>query len=237
MKIMIKSASRLVVLRLGVSAAILSGGFHVSPAAERIVQLKPSAETVACYDFLEWNISVPEPVVSNPFTDVAVGGQFTAEGEQPVIAEGFCDSEDGKLFRIRYMPSRAGLYTYTISYNEDASFNKSFTGTFEATEARKKGIVRVDPEFPAHFRYEGTKERFFWNGTTAYWLAGWDDANIRKIIDRLDRLKVTRVRAALNGRVKDGQAWFEHVSTSEFSFLLNPWVAKNPASVESPALM
>jgi hypothetical protein len=39
----------------------------------------------------------------------------------------------------------------------------------------------------------------------------------------------------LSGRVKDGRAWFEDVyPTEKFSFLLNPWVARNPASVEQP---
>jgi hypothetical protein len=150
------------------------------------------------------------------------------------MVEGFCDSSDGSVYRIRFMRSKPGQYHFQVKYQVGAQA-ETYEGTFLAEDMKRKGVVRVDPEFPRHFQWEGTKERYFWNGTTAYWLAGWDDENIGSSIERLDRLKVTRIRAALNGRVKDGQAWFEPVyPTEKFSFLLNPWVAKNPARVEKP---
>jgi len=199
------------------------------------VELKPAATSVSCYDFVELTLQVSEPQAKNPFTDVAIEGSFEKQGETPAKVEGFCDSADGTLFRIRFMPSKPGAYKYSVSYSESGEFKQQFTGSFVAKDDRKKGVVRVDPEFPAHFQYEGSKERFFWNGTTAYWLAGWDDENIAQIIDRLDRLKVTRVRAALCGRVKDGRAWFENVfPTEQFSFRLNPWLEQNPNSIEQP---
>lgn len=213
-------------------AAIFTSALKVC-SAEPTVEFSPSSSSVACYDFLEVSASVSHPA-NNPFTEAALTGEFTPAGRAPIRVEGFCDSEDGRVFRIRYMPSQAGEHSYRIVFTQ-GGVARSFEGRFEATDERKKGILRVDPEFPFHFQFEGTKERFFYNGTTTYWLAGWDEANIRQIIDRLDRLKVTRVRAALSGRVKDGRAWFEDVyPTEKFSFLLNPWVAKNPASVENP---
>ena len=192
--------------------------------------------SVSCYDFLEVTLNVSNPQAENPFTDVTVEGSFSLNGDKPLAVDGFCDSADGSVFRIRFMPSKPGSYDYTVKYREGA-FEKTHQGTFQARDEKKKGLVRVDPEFPSHFQWDGSKERYFWNGTTAYWLAGWDDETIRQSLDRLDRLKVTRVRAALSGRVKDGHAWFENVfPTDKFSFLLNPWVAKNPASMEIPAL-
>lgn len=90
-------------------------------------------------------------------------------------------------------------------------------------------------EHPWHFLWEGTGEHYFWNGTTTYWLLGWDDETIRSSIDRLSGLKVNRLRAAINGRVRDGRAWYENVyPTEKFSFLMNPWVAERPDSVEKP---
>lgn len=188
---------------------------------------------VACYDFIEVTAKVSKPA-GNPFTEASLTGEFKPPGGKPIRVEGFCDSEDGKVFRIRYMPSQPGQHTYTLRYRQGGG-EQSFAGRFEAVDERRKGILRVDPEFPFHFQFEGSKERFFYNGTTTYWLAGWDDETIRQSLERLDRLKVTRVRAALSGRVKDGRAWFEDVYPSKkFSFLLNPWVAKNPDSVEDP---
>lgn len=93
----------------------------------------------------------------------------------------------------------------------------------------------MDKEHPWHFLWEGTGEHYFWNGTTTYWLLGWDDETIRGNIDRLARLKVNRLRVAINGRVKDGRAWYENVfPTEKFSFRMNPWVAQRPDSVEDP---
>lgn len=202
--------------------------------SEDRVQLTPPETTVACYDFAEAVLRVAQPGVQNPFTDVAVTGAFGLKGEKPLPVDGFCDSADGRVFRIRFMPSQEGSYEYTVSYRE-GSFETNFQGSFQAENQNRKGLVRLDPQYPNHFQWEGTKERYFWNGTTTYWLAGWDDETIAQIIQRLDRLKVTRLRAALNGRVQDGQSWFEPVYPSaKFSFLLNPWVAKNPDSVTNP---
>jgi hypothetical protein len=202
--------------------------------AEPRVEFTASSDAVACYEFVEVTLNVDQSAAANPFTDVTVDGSFAPKDGQPLSVDGFCDSADGRVFRIRFMPSKPGTYNYTVKYRE-GTFEKAYQGSFEAKDERKKGLVRVDPEFPSHFQWEGSKERYFWNGTTAYWLAGWDDETIRQSLDRLDQFRVTRVRAALSGRVKDGGAWFENVvATDKFSFLLNPWVAKNPLSVEQP---
>jgi hypothetical protein len=193
-----------------------------------------SATAIPCYDFLEVTLDVAQHKAANPFTDVTVTGTFNRPGDPPLEVDGFCDASDGAVFRIRFMPAKPGAYSYTVRYCEGAMV-RTHQGAFEATDARKKGVLRVDPEFPAHFRWEGTQERFFWNATTAYWLAGWDDDTIGAILDRLDQAKITRVRAALDGRVQNGRAWFEDVHPSDkFTFLLNPWVARRPDSVENP---
>jgi hypothetical protein len=211
-------------LLLGASAA----------AADLGVTFTTSAERVDRYDFVEVTANVTQSAAKNPFTDATLTGNFGPKGGARTEVVGFCDAADGAIHRIRFMPNSPGQYEYAVTYRE-GSFEKVQRGTFSVTEEPRRGIVRVDPEFPSHFQWEGTKERFFWNGTTAYWMAGWDDQTIKENIDRLDRLKVTRIRVALNGRVKDGRAWFENVfPTDKFSFLLNPWLAKNPQSVEQP---
>jgi len=193
-----------------------------------------SAETVNAYDFVEVSVKVEKPDARNPFTDVVVEGQFGLEGAQPVSVEGFCDSLDGSIFRVRLMPSRPGKYSYGVKCKQEG-YEVTHTGAFTATDGRRRGLVRVDRDHPWHFVWEGTGEHYFWNGTTAYWLLGWDDETIRRNIDRLHRLKVNRIRVAMNGRVKDGRAWFENVfPTDKFTFLLNPWLAERPDSVENP---
>lgn len=206
-----------------------------SASASPQLTFTPSSARVACSDFIEIAIKAKGSQAANPFTDVSVTGTFGLEGATPLKVDGFCDAADGSLFRIRFMPNKPGDHQYRVAYRE-GDFEKVHEGRFLAVNEKKRGVVRVDPEFPAHFRWEGTQERYFWNGTTTYWLAGWDDDTITQTIERLDRLKVTRVRAALSGRVQDGTAWFEGDvrPTDKFSFLLNPWVAKDPASIETP---
>ncbi|MRR10769.1 DUF5060 domain-containing protein, partial [bacterium] len=100
-----------------VLATLLAAGLPLlALAADRKVEFKPAADSASCYDFLEWTVSVPEPVISNPFTEAVLEGRFTLEGEAGIKVDGFCDSEDGKLFRIRFMPARAGHYTCTLTY-------------------------------------------------------------------------------------------------------------------------
>ncbi len=203
-------------------------------AANPQVTFEPAAERVESCDFLEIAVKVAGSGGANPFTGAMVEGAFGLAGGEGRKVDGFCDSSDGTLHRIRFMPSKPGMYEYTIKYREEG-FEKVYQGKFEATESQRKGVLRVDAEYPSQFQWEGTKERFFWNGTTSYWMAGLDDKTIQESIDRLDKFKVTRVRVALNGRVKDGSAWFEDVKPSEnFSFLLNPWVAANPDNLEQP---
>lgn len=203
-------------------------------AAEPVLKFAASADAVNCYEYVEVTIDSSGSEARNPFTDVVIEGSFGLKDHPASRVDGFCDSASGKVFRIRFMPSQPGTYEYSVTYREN-NFEKSSHGRFQAVDARKRGTLRVDPEFPTHFQWEGTKERFFWNGATAYWLAGWDDEAIQQIIARLDHFKVTRLRAALSGRVHDGRAWFEEVRpSSRFSFLLNPWMANDPASVEKP---
>ena len=210
---------------------IFHAALGVSPAGIEFVQ---SAQTVEAYDFVEVTLNVDRPSTDNPFTEVVVGGQFSAEAGPPVPVDGFCDSADGSIYRIRFMPTRPGRYSYSVKYDR-GSHQATHYGTFTAEQSNRRGLARVDKDYPWHFVWEGTGEHYFWNGTTTYWLLGWDDETIRRVIDRLHRLRVTRLRVAINGRVKDGQAWFEHVyPTDNFKFRLNPWLAERPDSVGNP---
>ena len=202
-----------------------------APAGVRFV---PSAESVGCYDFIEVVLNVDRPDATNPFTDAHVEGQFGPVGRGPVKVDGFCDSADGRVYRIRFMPIEAGDYSYSVTFRQGL-YQATYKGEFAARNTGRRGLIRVDKEHPWHFLWQGTGEHYFWNGTTTYWLLGWDDETIRESIGRLSRLKVNRLRTAINGRVRNGRAWYENVyPTEQFSFLMNPWVAERPDSVENP---
>lgn len=193
------------------------------------------AGPVEVFDFVEIELRVAGELPANPFTGAALSGEFQLPGAQRVRVEGFCDSSDGALHRIRFMPQAAGTYDYRLDYRQ-GDFQRVQRGRFTAVAGARKGLVRVDPANPYHFLWTGSGEHFFWNATTTYAVLGWDDETLDGIVDRLARLQVNRLRVGLaSARVESGRAWFEEVFPSErFTFLLNPWVAERPNSVEDP---
>jgi hypothetical protein len=200
------------------------------------VQFEQSAKTISRFDFVEVTLKVAEQPVNNPFTEAEVIGEFSHEGSTTLKVDGFCDSADGSIFRIRFMPTLSGKHSYTVTY-KCADIEKRHTGSFNARTGNRKGMVRVDKSHPTHFVWEGSGEHFFYNGTTAYWLLGFqNEAVIRESIDRLARLQVNRIRTALSGRTTSGMRWKEPlvVSNDDFQFRLEPWPAARPLDIENP---
>lgn len=225
---------------IGVFAFALGNLTQAAPAS---VRFTPSGKSVEVYDFLEITLRPERPDAVNPFADVQVTGgftrvgAFTPTGEAPVMVEGFCDSADGDMFRIRFMPSQAGQYSYSVKFQQ-GDFEATHSGAFTATKSRRAGPLRVDPEHPFHFVQEGPGNHYFWNSTTTYGLIGWhDDRKISSLLDRLAKLKVNRVRAALiPPRVRSGRQWFEPMVTNNaaFDFRVNVWPAARPDSFDVP---
>ena len=203
-------------------------------AAPGEVSFSQSAASVEVYDFAEITVNVVAPDARNPFTDVALRGSFGKAGSSERInVDGFCDSTDGSVFRIRFMPRSPGDYAYSVTYRQN-DFEKTYGGAFRATDGNRRGPIRDDPKYPWHFIWEGTGEHYFFNGTTAFWLMGWrDDRTINNSIDRLRRLKVNRMRVLLSGAANT--FWGEPVMTGDnFTMMLRPWMAQAPESFDHP---
>jgi hypothetical protein len=198
------------------------------------VSIKQSADKVEAHDFVEVTLAVEEPTAKNPFTDVTVTGEFTRESGDAVKVQGFCDAANGKVYRIRFMPSKPGKHSYSVTFRQ-GDFKQEHAGTFEATAGKRRGILRVDKEHPWHFVWEGTGEHYFFNGTTAYMLTGWqDEAVMRGCIDRLHRLKVNRMRILLGGG-RSRSFWGEPIiPNKDFRSFINAWIAQRPDSLDNP---
>jgi len=87
----------------------------VLPGAPKAVSFS-QPDSVEAYDFVEVAVNVAGPDARNPFTDATLRGSFGKSGAaQRLEVEGFCDSADGSVFRIRFMPSSPGEYTYSVT--------------------------------------------------------------------------------------------------------------------------
>ncbi|MGP8268487.1 MAG: DUF4038 domain-containing protein [Terracidiphilus sp.] len=204
------------------------------------IQFTQSASQVAVFDFVEVTANVKTPTVQNSFTDASITGDFQQAGftvSTPV--EGFCDSADGSIYRIRFMPSKSGVYTYHITFKAGAVV-RTYSGKFTALDEHRRGPIRIDPDYQWHFVWEGTGEHYFFNGTTAFFLMGWrDERTIEYSIDRLARLKVNRMRLFVYGRqlYSFGDSAMEDDSTPKdptWTSFLNPWPAQAPKDLYHP---
>jgi len=192
------------------------------------VTFSVAPQQLDAFDYVEITATVDAPDVHNPFVDATLTGIFEeVDGRQHWNIEGFCDSDDGSIFRIRFMPMQARSYKYSLKFVQ-GGFEKTATGIFQAVDAHRRGILRVDPQYPWHFIWAGTGEHFFFNGTTAYWLMGWrDDRTIQYSIERLHRLQVNRMRVTLAGR--EANSFFgEPVMTGpNWTVFIAAWPAQN----------
>jgi hypothetical protein len=225
----------LIALACLLPSCALSLDSHEAADPEPKLSFMQSADKLEAYDFVEITVRVENPGKINPFTQATIRGQFQREGDKPITVEGFCDAADGSLFKVRYMPSRPGSYHYTVSYQQPGA-ERSQDGSFEVIDGKRRGIVRVDADHPWHFVWEGTGEHYFFNGTTAYLLTGWDDEKvIHAVLDRFHRYKINRIRVLLNGRPSNS-LWGEPIiPVAGFHLAINPWPAKRADDLSYPA--
>jgi hypothetical protein len=202
---------------LGVAGLLVRRGLP-----PRSVDFSRSTNELDAYDFVEVTAQVSAPHAPNPFEDASLHAVFQAAGGKKWRVQGFCDSDDGSVYRVRFMPSAPGEYAYSVEFRQGGRTSRS-AGTFHVRAGGRRGPIRVDPEHRWHFVWEGTGEHYFFNGTTAYWLMGWrDDAVIDSSIERLHRLKINRLRVTIAGRTNlfYGEPVMPGPSWSPF---LTPW--------------
>lgn len=206
----------------------------VAAAAPKSVSYSNAPSQIEAYDYAEITATVAFPDARNPFEDATLTGTLeTEDGSHHWNVEGFCDSVDGSVFRVRFMAPHVGRYKYSVTYRQD-EFQKIATGTFQAIDAHRQGIIRDDPAYPWHFIWEGTGEHYFFNGTTAFWLMGWrDERTIQYSIERLHRLQINRIRVTVAGRTNI--FYGEPVMVgSNWSVFLTPWPAERPDDFTHP---
>jgi hypothetical protein len=199
-----------------------------------LLQFSQSSQSIETYDFVEVSIQADPKSVQNPFTDVSVTAILERSGNLPLIVHGFCDSDDGSVYRVRFLADKPGDYHFTVTWQHGEE-TRCHSGGFIAHPSNRKGIVRVDPEYPFHFIWEGTGVHYFYNGTTCYMLMGLThEKEIEGVIDRLGSYAINRMRVLISGRYPDEMCNEPIYASDDFSMTLNPWHASDPFSVDAP---
>ena len=124
-----------------------------------------------------YEVALDGPKEGNPFTEQRVTGTFHSINET-VSCDGFYDG-DG-IYRIRFMPSFEGEYTYQIQ----TTFGKEYEGHFTVIKPKENahGPVRVANTY--HMAYEdGTP--YYSIGTTCYVWELQSDELIEQTFDTL----------------------------------------------------
>jgi len=162
-------------------------------------------KSTAQYEAAEFVFRLARPYFTNPFTDAEVTGEFQAPGGAKLLVTGFCDSPDGRIFRLRFAPPEAGVvYQYKLRFR-GGGLDQTFPGELRSTAAAGPGPVIVDPAQPKHFRYAGAGKPFYHLGYTAYHLLdpSRTDAQVDATIDYCARLGFNKIRFLLAGYPRD----------------------------------
>lgn len=168
------------------------------------ITLKEPSSPVPQYDVAEFTLNVENPFFDNPFTDADVTGIFTS-GDIKIKVNGFADSGDGTVYRLRFSPEQPSAnYDYVINFTA-GNFQRSFAGKITSAGISDKGPVIADPANPKKLIYSGTKEPFFHLGYTAYNLldSSNDDPQVEATIKYCKENGFNKIRFLLSGYPRD----------------------------------
>jgi len=168
------------------------------------IKVKPGPAEVPCFDVYEVELRLkPEPDI-NPFTDIQVTALFTPEEGDPIPVEGFCDDQEGRVFRVRFSPSIAGTrYRFSVKCNTSPDWE--YRGSFRTTEPAGMEPVIVNPVNPKHFVFARSHRPFYHLGITAYHLLDPtnDEGKIEEFLDYCVENGFNKVRFLLTGYPRD----------------------------------
>jgi hypothetical protein len=201
-------------------------------AAARIdVSLVEQPKVVACFDVSEFVIKVSaegDPPFKNPFTDAELTGTFEGPDGSLLKVAGFCDSEDGGIYRLRFCPHRVGIYNCDLSLHAEG-VEKKLAGKLVCEPSNNSGPVIVDPNNPKYFMYVGSKKHFYHLGYTAYHLLDTsnDDSQVEAVIDYCIRNGFNKIRFLLAGYPRDTD---RRTSADVEYGVTDPWKSPNYGS-------
>ena len=135
-----------------------------------------------------FEVSLDGPSAGNSFVDVKLSAEFS-NGLERMRVDGFYDG--GGIYRIRFMPTKLGPWSYVTESTVDELSGCSGSFTCVQPRADRHGPVRVRDTF--HFAYaDGTPYYPF--GTTCYAWAHQGDALEKQTLETLKTVGFNKMR-------------------------------------------
>ena len=182
--------------------------------------------SVKRFEPAEFVVRVAQPSFTNPFTEAELTGTFSTANETTVTVGGFCDSQDGRVFRLRFCPAAARVsYTYEITLT-GGGLERKFKGTLKCEPSEGPGPVIADPQHPKHFIYAGSGRPFYHLGYTAYHLLDPtnSDEQVAALVAYCAEQGFNKIRFLLAGYPRDGDNRTSHDNEHGVP---DPWKAPN----------
>ena len=136
--------------------------FSLNPAQLQAKELtKAKNTTVPLYRLFEASIS-NNKAYQNRFTDVELLVSYQAPSGRRLEFRGFFDgdgkgggdAQNGKVWKMRFMPDETGIWQYEYRWTDDSPGGK---GSFNCTaEGAGKGVLQAYKENPHWFAYNGS---------------------------------------------------------------------------------
>lgn len=112
--------------------------------------------SVETFDYAVVTVTMPAVKSARPAEDILITGMFISPTNDTSRIDGFCDSSDGSIHRIRFMPTKPGAYRFMVkSYavyrrqiknvlTTGRAQTGSYFGAFTATAEKRRGTTTTD---------------------------------------------------------------------------------------------
>lgn len=150
---------------------------------------KQTKKATGTEQWMRYELTIDGPTEGNPFTEVTLTADFTnASTGKTVSVCGFYDGE-GK-YKVRFMPTEVGEWTYTTQSNSPMLNGKNGTVTCIAPSKGNHGYVKASGK---HFEY-ADGSLYYPVGTTAYAWTHMPKAIQSQTLNSLRKAQFNKIR-------------------------------------------
>ncbi len=154
----------------GTLSNVFAKRLPASPTPPTIRNVRPATQQLPCYEKFEATFDLPDRY-ANPFDpeEVAVTARIETPDGKTVSINGFHSHDYFRTikptgtetlpqgpphWKIRYTPTRAGTYRYTLHVQDTQGSTTWGPGEFMATPSPHPGFVRVSKSDPRYFEFD-----------------------------------------------------------------------------------